>query len=156
MQLLSSDDTRWQTDASAEGPRAGLLATLAQWRAWRPRWPQALPVALVLDNTDDVTELAADLSRLAVLVLQFPKWTDGRAYSQARLLRGRLGFAGELQAAGDVVVDMAPLLARTGFSSARLRNGQSLQAAQRALGFFDGHYQADTIEPRPEFLRRAA
>ncbi len=55
--------------------------------------------------------------------------TDGRAYSQARLLRGRLRYLGEVRATGDVLVDMAPLLQRTGFSSAQLR--ADLTAAER-------------------------
>jgi len=69
-------------------------------------------------------------------VLQFPKWVDGRAYTQARLLRRRYRFAGEVRAIGDVLVDMVLLLQRTGFDAAVLRRDQSLDAADRALMFF--------------------
>ena len=72
----------------------------------------------------------------AVIALHFPKWTDGRAYSQAVLLRARLRFAGEIRATGEVLVDMLPLLRRCGFDSAQLRAGQSLEAAERAMRFF--------------------
>lgn len=106
----------------------------------------ALPEgALLLDNDADVMVLADRLAQHQLIALQFPKWTDGRAYSQAVLLRSRLRYAGELRAVGDVTVDMAPLLRRCGFDAVQLRAGQQVEAAQRALGFFDSHYQ--TVPP---------
>ena len=116
---------------------------LQDWLALRGQPDAPRRAALRLPNDADPAQLAEDLPRLAAVGLQFPKWTDGRAYSQAWLLRARLGFRGEIRALGEVVVDMAPLLRRTGFDAAQLRPGQSVEAAQRALGFFDGHYQAD-------------
>ena len=104
--------------------------------------------------------LAEDLNgpnaRLALVALQFPNWTDGRAYSQARLARVRHGFDGELRAVGEVLVDMLPLLQRTGFDAVQLRRDQSVEAAVRALGFFPGHYQGDVQQPRPAFARNVA
>jgi uncharacterized protein (DUF934 family) len=103
---------------------------------------QALPAhARPLTPTDDVLALAAQITPLQAVVLQFPKWTDGRAYSQAVLLRNRLRFAGDIIAAGEVLVDMLPLLRRCGFTAVQLAAGQSQTAAERALGYFDGHYQ---------------
>jgi uncharacterized protein (DUF934 family) len=101
--------------------------------------------ALLLDNTADVLALADEIRAAAALVLQFPKWTDGRAYSQAVLLRGRLRFAGEIRASGEVLADMLPLLRRCGFDAVQLRADQKLESAQRALGFFSTHYQ--TVPP---------
>jgi uncharacterized protein (DUF934 family) len=130
------------------------LLSLDQWQAVRSSWPLALPVGVVLDNAVDVESIAGDLPRFALVALRFPKWTDGRAYSQARLLRARLHFAGEIRATGEVLVDMLPLLARTGFDAVVLRADQSLATARRLLGAFpDGHYQGDVIEPRPLFAR---
>jgi len=83
------------------------------------------------------------------------KWADGRAYSQARLLRSRYRYAGEVRAVGDVLVDMLQLLQRTGFDTVVLRHDQSVNAAQRALGFFPAHYQGDTQDKRPWFLKSA-
>jgi uncharacterized protein (DUF934 family) len=83
--------------------------------------------------------------------LQFPKWTDGRAYSQAHLLRSRLRFAGDIRATDQVLVDMMLPLKRTGFSSVVLRADQSRESAERALTFFSGNYQADVLEHRPHF-----
>ncbi len=101
--------------------------------------------ALVLDNTEDVLQRAADIGSHTAVVLQFPKWTDGRAYSQAVLLRGRLRFAGEIRATGQVLADMLPLLQRCGFDAVQLRADQKLESAQRALGYFGNHYQ--TVPP---------
>lgn len=102
--------------------------------------------ALVLTNTDDVLARGDEIRDAAAVVLQFPKWTDGRAYSQAVLLRGRLRYLGEIRAAGDVVVDMAPLLQRCGFDALQLRADQKLESAQRALGLIPSHYQRALAE----------
>ena len=117
---------------------------------------QPLPT-LTLANDADVQALAGQIAQADVVALQFPKWVDGRAYSQAALLRRRLNFKGEIRAVGEVLVDMLPLLQRTGFNAVQLRADQSVEAAQRALGFFEqGHYQGDVKETQPWFARRAA
>jgi uncharacterized protein (DUF934 family) len=114
------------------------------------------PVDFVLANDVDVESIAADLGSYKSIALAFPKWVDGRAYSQARLLRVRYRFAGEIRATGEVLVDMMPLLARTGFDALVLRADQSRELATRALSFFpEGHYQGDVIEPLPRFRREA-
>ena len=162
MEFIASHDTVWHLLSGEDGPqphpaaRDHALLTLEQWHAVRDHWPTGLTTGVVLSNSADVAALAADLPRLALVVLQFPKWTDGRAYSQARLLRGRHRFQGELRATGDVLVDMAPLLLRTGFSSAQLRADQKVESARRALRFFSGHYQGDQVEALPLFHRQAA
>ena len=101
--------------------------------------------ALRLSNTDDVLARADEVRAHATVVLQFPKWTDGRAYSQAVLLRGRLRYAGEIIASGEVLADMLPLLRRCGFDAVQMRADQKLETAHRALGYFDQHYQ--TVPP---------
>ena len=102
----------------------------------------ALPTdTLQQDNTDDVIGRADEVRRHVAVALRFPKWTDGRAYSQAVLLRGRLRHRGRAIATGEVLADMLPLLRRCGFDGVQLRADQSLEAAQRALGYFDSHYQ---------------
>lgn len=105
--------------------------------------------ALVLDNSADVLAHAEAIHAHAAVVLQFPKWTDGRAYSQAVLLRGRLRYPGEIRAIGQVLADMLPLLRRCGFDAVQLRADQKLESAKRALGFFDTHYQTVPPERAP-------
>ncbi len=113
------------------------------------------PADLVLANDVDVETIAGDLERVASVALVFPKWNDGRAYSQARLLRARYRYRGEIRATGQVLVDMVPLLVRCGFDALELRPDQSLAAAERALSFFPaGHYQGDLGAPLPRFRRR--
>ena len=152
----------WHTVEAAEAsttpfaPQGYQLLSEAQWLAVRTQWPLGLPVGVQLANDSEIERLAEDLSRISLLTLHFPKWTDGRAYSQARLLHSRYGFAGEVRATGEVLVDMLPLLARTGFDSVVLRAGQDRVAAERALRFFPGHYQGDTRGARPVFFRHAA
>jgi uncharacterized protein (DUF934 family) len=105
--------------------------------------------ALVLPNDADVLALSEQLRGQAAVVLQFPKWTDGRAYSQAVLLRSRLRFAGEIRATGEVLADMLPLLRRCGFDAVQLRADQLQATAERALGYFSTHYQSVPPERAP-------
>ena len=109
---------------------------------------QPLPAGVLsLANTEDVLVLRDALRGVTAVALHFPKWTDGRAYSQAVLLRNRLRFGGEIVATGEVVVDMLPLLRRCGFDAAQLRADQDPGLADRMLaslpGPFPGHYQHD-------------
>ncbi len=112
------------------------------------------PVDFVLANDVDVESVVADLAGYKSIALVFPKWVDGRAYSQARLLRSRFGFKGEIRATGEVLADMMPLLVRTGFDAVAMRADQSQEIAERALSFFpDGHYQGDVMDHQPRFRR---
>lgn len=159
MKFIDKAHDPWRHAAGEDGPTphplplAHQLLTLEQWHAVRETWPTDLPTGVVFPNDADIETLQPDLPRLALVVLQFPKWVDGRAYSQARLLRTRFGFAGEVRAIGDVVVDMMPLLQRTGFDSVVLRGDQKIEHAERALGFFRGHYQGDVGVHQPLFAR---
>jgi len=105
--------------------------------------------ALKIPNDADPFELA--LEGVACIELSFPKFTDGRAFSQAYLLRRRLGYAGDLRATGDVLVDQLPQMQRSGFSSAVLRADQSLAHAQRQLTRFNHFYQGDAAQTQPLF-----
>ena len=162
MHFISSHLDAWRTTGGEDGPQphppvqAHSLLTLEQWHAVRDTWPASVLAGVIVPNTVDIETLAGDLPRLALVVLQFPKWVDGRAYTQARLLRARYRFAGQVRATGDVLVDMLPLLARTGFDAAQLRPDQKRDAAERALGFFAGHYQGDVRQPLPAFARDLA
>ena len=112
--------------------------------------------ALQIANDADPMALQADIAKATVIDLHFPKFTDGRAYSQAALIRKRLGFKGELRATGDVLVDQLQLMQRTGFSTAVLRDGQSMAAAERMLALFSDFYQGDVLQVTPHFAREAA
>lgn len=159
MKFIQAAQDPWRASVGEYGPlpippvAAHSLLTLEQWLAIRNDWPAGLAVGVTLANTVDVETLADDLPRLSLVALQFPKWTDGRAYSQAHVLRARLRFAGEVRATGDVLVDMLPLLQRTGFTAVQLKDGQSETSARRQLDIVTAHYQGDVIETRPLFSR---
>jgi uncharacterized protein (DUF934 family) len=105
----------------------------------KPSAPDA--PALTLANTDDVLALGSRLEGVNLIVLQFPKFTDGRAYSQARLLRERLGYAGELRATGAVFLDQLPFLLRCGFDSFESDQTGFAEALAKARTLFSVVYQ---------------
>jgi uncharacterized protein (DUF934 family) len=106
---------------------------------------------LVVPNDADVAELSLDgVDRIE---LDFPKFSDGRAYSQAYLLRRRRKFAGDIRATGDVLVDQLVQMQRTGFSSAVLKEGKDVADAQRQFDRFTAFYQGDLVVPQPLFAR---
>ncbi len=96
---------------------------------------------LSLDNTEDVLQLGARLEGVQLIVLNFPKFTDGRAYSQARLLRERLGYRGELRATGAVFRDQLPFLLRCGFDSFESEQKGFAEALAKARTLFSVVYQ---------------
>ncbi len=97
--------------------------------------------ALTLANTDDVSQLGPKLEGVNLIVLNFPKFTDGRAYSQARLLRERLGYRGELRATGAVFLDQVPFMLRCGFDSFESEQKGFGEALARARTLFSVVYQ---------------
>lgn len=109
---------------------------------------------LVLAN--DVNALEANLDGITQVDLHFPNFTDGRAFSQAYLLRRRLKFAGDIRATGDVLIDQLVQMQRTGFTSAVLREGVDAADAQRQFERFGGFYQADAVHTKPHFAEEHA
>ena len=100
---------------------------------------------------NDADALALPLDGVVRVDLHFPNFTDGRAFSQAYLLRRRRGFAGDIRATGDVLIDQLVQMQRTGFSSAVLTEGVDAADAQRQFERFQGFYQADAVQPKPIF-----
>ena len=111
------------------------------------------PKIVVLGNDLDPREL--DLAGVERIELNFPKFSDGRAFSQAFLLSRRLHFAGDIRATGDVTADQLAQMQRSGFTSALLRADQELDTAERVLaeypGFDVGAYQGDAVHTSPHF-----
>ncbi|WP_421999665.1 DUF934 domain-containing protein [Reyranella sp.] len=123
---------------------------LAEWQK-RTGWP-----AVSLSNTDEVEALTPHVGGLRLVVLNFPKFSDGRAYSQARLLRGRLGYAGELRATGNVLQDQLPFLLRCGFDSFDSEQKGFGEALASARGLFSVVYQPTEDGRAPAALLRLA
>ncbi|ROZ77090.1 DUF934 domain-containing protein [Ramlibacter sp. WS9] len=104
---------------------------------------------LQLANDSDPRELSLD--GVERIELNFPKFADGRAFSQAFLLRRRLGFAGDIRATGEVLIDQLVQLERTGFSSAVLREDQDMNDAKRQFERYAAFYQGDAVKTAPRF-----
>jgi uncharacterized protein (DUF934 family) len=98
-------------------------------------------VGVVWPNNRDLDDLVPYLDRLAAVALVFPSFRDGRAYSQARLLRERLGYQGELRATGNVLQDQAPFMLRCGFDSFESDQKGFGEALARARTLFSVVYQ---------------
>lgn len=109
--------------------------------------------ATVLCLPNDADPRTAALDAVTRIDLHFPKFTDGRAYSQAFLLRRRLGFSGEIRATGDVLADQVVQMQRSGFDSAVLRADQDPGVVQRQIARFASFYQGDAVTAEPRFAR---
>jgi len=117
------------------------IVPLAIWNEQRSQATQRSGRnGVLLENTDDPRALAVDFGKLALIAVRFPKFTDGRGYSIARLLR-RLGWKGELRAVGDVLRDQLFYMTRCGFDACELRADQDAQAALTAFSDFSAPYQ---------------
>jgi uncharacterized protein (DUF934 family) len=99
------------------------------------------PVGVIWPNNKNVAELAPFLARLAMVALTFPNFKDGRAYSQARLLRERYGFRGELRATGQILRDQFVFLVRAGFDSLDVKKAADADAFAAALARYTVFYQ---------------
>ena len=107
--------------------------------------------AHVITLANDVDPRELKLDGIERIDLHFPKFTDGRAFSQAFLLRRRLGFTGEIRATGDVLIDQLLQMQRCGFDAAVLRSDQNQDIAQRQLQHYPAFYQGDALTPEPHF-----
>lgn len=126
--------------------------TLAAWRDGAR--PEAGRFALVIPNTEDIAALAAAVVLFDAVILEFPDFKDGRAYSQARTLRERLGYRGEIRARGAIVPDQALFMARAGFTV--LEIGEREPAAFiAALGAYTVFYQSGADAAVPAHALRA-
>jgi uncharacterized protein (DUF934 family) len=143
-------DDPWLLLREAQGslPAGPVIVPLARWL----ENPQANGVWLGPD--DEVESLKPWLTQLPLIALDFPSFRDGRAYSQAYLLRTRLGWAGELRAIGDVLRDQLSHMRQCGFDSFAVREDKSAEDALKGLAGMSVLYGRSVIEPRPLFRRR--
>jgi uncharacterized protein (DUF934 family) len=129
-------------DGDAVPPALPVTVSYKRWQAERALLlERAAPLGLRLPNDASAMALAADRDRLALIVLNFPRFTDGRAYSQARLIRGRLGYTGELRASGDVLRDQLLFMRRCGFDAFAVNARADAENWLRAFREIDVFYQ---------------
>ncbi len=111
------------------------------------------PLGVRLAPDDDPHRLEDHLDRLALIEVAFPKYTDGRGYSIAQLLRRRLGYRGELRAVGHVLRDQLLYMHRSGFDAFETERA-SVVSATEALGEFSFFYQPAVEGEQHVFSRR--
>ena len=148
----------WRHLADDEAPASGEAVTISfkRWQAEPERWSDHTgPLGLRLPNDVLPAVFGPAAARFALIVLNFPRFVDGRAYTQARLLRRRFGFNGELRAGGNVLRDQLLFMARCGFDSFEVDAARArAEDWPRAFREFDLFYQPATDLAEPILRRR--
>ncbi len=140
----------------ASGP---VIVSLARWRAERETLAtRADPVGVRLPTGAFDDAIAGDLGALALVVVELPKFRDGRAFTVARNLRERHGFKGEIRATGHIIPDQYAFLTRCGVTSVAVPEGADLEQWRRSAESVTIAYQtaatdAEPLSPLKRFLR---
>ena len=138
-----SDVLHYRDDEAHEEPAVTLDSFLGQSNA----------TAVRIESGEDARLLLPHLDRLALVEVSFPKFRDGRGYSTGRILR-EAGYAGELRAQGDVLVDQIPLMRRCGFDSFAPEAPVDEAVLAASLARYEYHYQAAADPAVPVWKRR--
>lgn len=129
-------------DLTEIGTNESVLLSLEEWREiGRAAAARFERVGIALAPSEAVEEIAEALPDLDLVALTFPKFNDGRAFSQARLLRERLGFIGEIRATGHIVRDLFLFMQRSGFDAVAVEDSRALTPWLAARRRFTGYYQ---------------
>lgn len=159
--LLIKDDQLIEADAwifldkeAIDYPSSGLIVLpLSLWVEQREQLLARGDCAVWLDSEQEPEPLAADLEQLPMIAINFPVFSDGRAYSYARRLR-QLGYQGEVRAIGDVLPDQLHYMSRCGFNAFELRGDKKAETAFLQKSSISVAYQAAQDQPKPLFARR--
>ena len=149
-------DDRFTLLADDEAAPAGdVIVSLARFHAEGERLRgEGRAVGVRVAAGEAIESLAYDLPEIAVVALEFPKFKDGRAYSAARLLRERFGFAGEVRAVGDVLLEQAPFMIRCGFDAFEPADGTRPDQWAAAARRYRHVYQRAVDNRQPAFALR--
>ncbi len=119
-----------------------LIFSLEQWQNHRDALLKRNGrLGLRLRSDQPPAEIVDDLEHFDLIALEFPKFSDGRAYSYARLLRERHGFKGELRAVGNVLRDQLFFMLRCGFDSFAVASEDGVTAWREAIAEMSVWYQ---------------
>jgi uncharacterized protein (DUF934 family) len=134
-------------------PAGRVIVPLATWLDRQAGLAARGDIAVWLAGTDDPAKLAPSLPSLPLIAIDFPKFSDGRGYSIAYLLRSRYGYRGELRAIGDVLPDQLFYMKRVGFDALAVRADKDIRQALRSLRPFTDAYQGSWDSAVPAFRR---
>lgn len=130
-----------------------VIVPLEVWLAQRDALQHRTDLGVWLASSDRPEALRQDIANFAVIAVDFPKFSDGRGYTIAYLLRERLGYNGELRAIGDVLRDQMYYMQRAGFDAFAPRSDKDINQALKGLSDFSVSYQASSDEKLPLFRR---
>src|SRR5688572_10508901 len=152
---IVADDCEHLADDAALPEVGSFTVSLERWRKEREALqPRLADAGVRLPNDLDVNEVFADIAEIPRIALHFPKFGDGRALSQARVLREQHGYAGEIRATGDVQRDQLWQMYRCGIEVFEPRPDRSIEDALKAFSEMSVTYQAAVDSPQSIFLRR--
>lgn len=153
--LIDDDWTVLDEHAAPPAGAGKLIVPLSRWRTERDALQATgAQIGVRLINTEDVDQLFPEIADRPLLVLEFPKFDDGRALTQARVLRGRLGYRGNLRLTGDILQDLVFVARRCGFNEIQPRADQDPNGCLRALKDFSTAYQPAADDVQSVFIRR--
>jgi len=161
-----ADATIWQNGAfqrdtwvmAVDGeplPEAPAILSKKRWLIERDALAgRNTPVGLKLEPGEPLADIAGDLAQFSVIALNFPKFSDGRAFSTASLLREKHGFKGELRAVGNVLSDQIPLMRRVGFDTFEVTHAPTRRALlEGRIAEVRLHYQPAVVTEPPAGTR---
>jgi uncharacterized protein (DUF934 family) len=155
--MVLANDAFTAVDDEAALPPGDVIISLARFQADGERLlSEGRSVGVRLTTEETVEALAYDLPRIAVVALAFPKFLDGRHYSNARILRERYGFKRELRAVGDVLREQAGFMLRCGFDAFEPADGSTPEQWERATRRFRHVYQRAADDRAPAFVERGS
>lgn len=151
-----AEDVWAPVEDGAELPASGpVLVSLARLKAEHASLLAGNhSVGVKLANSDDPAEIAAWLDRISLVVLDFPKYTDGRALSQSQLLRRRHGYKGEIRATGQVLRDQLRLMIRSGFDAMVIDEADAEAVYDFSAHEFSEFYQSASDTSDTIFVKR--
>ena len=139
---VPAEDAYTDVADDAPLPDGAVIVSLKRFRADRDAlFARNTPLGVKLASDQSPEALGADLDRLALVVLEFAKFRDGRPFSWARQLRTRLRFSGEVRATGDFLYDQLAFMVRVGFDGFELPPSITPELFARALGEIGDTYQ---------------
>jgi uncharacterized protein (DUF934 family) len=153
--MVLANDAFTHVDDEEALPPGEVILSLTRFQAEGDRLlSEGRAVGVRLNSDEEVEALAYDLPRVSVVALAFPKFLDGRHYSNARILRQNLGFARELRAVGDVLREQAGFMLRCGFDAFEPADGSTPEQWERATRRFRHVYQRGADDRIPAFVER--
>jgi uncharacterized protein (DUF934 family) len=130
----------------AEMVDGDITVSLSRWQKQAPELTSHKgAIGIRLAPTDIVEDIADDLQKISLIALEFPAFTDGRSFTQAKLLRSRYGFDGEIRAIGHYMPDQVFYLSRVGVNSFQLETPEETDVALSTMSDFTVNYQSSTV-----------